>query len=274
MHVVMLAVVIVVALGLRAMPVPVTHRWPVTLLLFLWPPCVLVTTALTTLWMCPDHFTLVHWDDGLMHGVALCFLGLGLWVGLGVASEAYRLMQQIQDCPEQSIAGHLVRVMDTPRLLIAQVGFWNPQLVVSQGLLMTLSPAHLAAALCHEQAHGYYRDTFWFFWLGCLKRATGWLPNTEHLWQELLVLRELRADQWTAERVDPLLLAESLILVVQANPLGLGSCSASMVDTPHRLQERVEAILNPPPVQWELQGWFWVALLVSLAPLLSVGLCH
>jgi Zn-dependent protease with chaperone function len=50
--------------------------------------------------------------------------------------------------------------------------------------------------LAHEQAHAHYRDTFWFFWLNVL---TSWLPHTEALWQEILFLREIRADEKAKE---------------------------------------------------------------------------
>ena len=85
-------------------------------------------------------------------------------------------------------------------------------------MLDALDRPHLDAVLAHEQAHVYYRDTFWFFWLGWIRSFTIWLPNTEAVWQELLLLRELRADRQATEQVDFLLLAESLLIVAQ-NPL-------------------------------------------------------
>ena len=59
---------------------------------------------------------------------------------------------------------------------------------------------------------------FGFFWWGWLRRLTEWLPHSKELWQELLLLRELRADQWAAQQVDPLVLAESLLLMVNPYP--------------------------------------------------------
>jgi Zn-dependent protease with chaperone function len=96
----------------------------------------------------------------------------------------------------------------------AQVGVWKPQLVVCRGLLEQLDEEHLRAVLAHEEAHRHYGDTLWMFAVGWLRHLSGWLPNTEVLWQELLTLRELRADRWAAQRVDPLVLGEALVQVV------------------------------------------------------------
>jgi Zn-dependent protease with chaperone function len=138
--------------------------------------------------------------------------------------------------------------------------------------LQTLKPEHLEAVLTHEQAHHYYRDTFWFFWLGWLRRITSWLPNTESLWQELLILRELRADRWAAGRVDALLLAESLLMVVSTPMMGAENfCAAFSRAAPYnRLQERIEALLEQPesPTQSNLWTWCWV--LLALLPLIAV----
>ncbi|WP_218080994.1 M56 family metallopeptidase [Anthocerotibacter panamensis] len=274
MHVMLTVLVLALCWGLRRSVVSTgwVRRWPIALLLFLWPPCLLLTTALSTLWMCPDHFTLVHWDDGAMHLLSLLFLGSLTMVCLRLAAEGYAFIRQIARYPLIDVAGRSVRVIDTPEPFVAQVGFWRPQLVVSSGLMVTLPQDHLKAVLCHEEAHYYYRDTFWFFWLGCLRRATDWLPNTKLLWEELLALRELRADQWTAQRVDPLLLAESLVLVVQPNAVNLGVCSASIADGPHRLTERIDALLRPTQPLVPLAVWFWLGLLLGMFPLLAVPL--
>ena len=69
----------------------------------------------------------------------------------------------------QPIVGKTARILETDFLYSAQIGFWQSELVVSQGLLKSLDSEHLNAVLAHEQAHVYYRDTFWFFWLGWLR---------------------------------------------------------------------------------------------------------
>jgi hypothetical protein len=107
-----------------------------------------------------------------------------------------------------------------------------------------------------------------------------WLPGTERLWQELLLLRELRADQWAAVQVDALLVAEALLHMAQASSVGLESialenaCAAvNPNSTLTRLEERIEALLSeetqPGP---QMLLWFW--LIPALIPLLTVVFHH
>ncbi len=245
--------------------------WQGVLGYFLFPPVLLWSTAVATLGMCPDHLTLLHGDDYLMHGLALGLLGLTVGCGMSLVRQGRHLNQLLRDYPQIMVRGRAALLMPEPSLFIAQVGFWKTQLVVSQGLLNALSPGQLEAALCHEEAHAYYRDTFWFFWLGWVQRATAWLPQSRLLWQELLALRELRADRWSCERTDPLLLAEALLLVVAHPTAHTQVWSAGMADTDYRLGERVQALLQPLPTK-PTTNWLWVWLLLALLPLLAIPL--
>ncbi|MFN7502639.1 MAG: M56 family metallopeptidase, partial [Dolichospermum sp.] len=119
------------------------------------------------------------------------------------------------------------------------------------------------------QGHYQYRDTFWFFWLGWMRSCTAWLPNTEPLWQELLVLRELRADSYAASQVDPLVLAESLLLVVSNNPITSDVCCAAL-GAGDRLEQRIEALLTPPEPISERQLPSWRIFLLAFLPLITV----
>jgi hypothetical protein len=84
-------------------------------------------------------------------------------------------------------------------------------------------------------------------WLGAVLHCL--VTNTEALWQELLILRELRADRWAARQVDPLLLAESLLMVASAPssiPFESFCAAFSQVAQRNRLEERIEALLAEP----------------------------
>jgi Zn-dependent protease with chaperone function len=170
--------------------------------------------------------------------------------------------------------------LETPIPFAAQIGFWQSELVISQGLLNQLSSEQIQAVLAHEQAHTYYRDPFWFFWLGWIRQWMAWLPETERLWQELLLLRELRADRWAAEQVDALLVAEALLHMAQVAPSGLESvelenaCAAVSANaTLTRLEERIEALLAEE-TQLESQLLLWLWVIPALIPFLTVVLHH
>jgi Zn-dependent protease with chaperone function len=246
--------------------------WQRSLCLFLLPPLLLMTTALAVMLMGTDGYMLglpVGWMGYLL---SLSFLGYMGVVLLGATLSGWRSIQTVNTYglfKFQETVGH---ILDTPNLFAAQVGFWNSKLVISRGLLKTFDEAQIEVVLTHEAAHHYYRDTFWFFWLGWLRQATRWLPYSESLWQELLLLRELRADRWAAQRVDALLLAETLLLVVKdplINPEF--DCAAfGTVASIDRLEERIEALLTdaePSSQNWNL-AVIW--LLIPLLPLLSL----
>lgn len=276
MHFFMMVLGVTLALWVRWHWVPSggnwNHRWQRTLGYFLFPPLLLVMTAISILCMGPSGQMMWHREGWLSYGLAIAFLLWTLILGCKLFWEGQQTVQQFRQHPAIEVQGNSARVLDTSELYSAQVGFWQPELVVSQGLLDRLDPAHLEAVLTHEQAHAHYHDTFWFFWLGWLRRMTFWLPNTEALWQELLMLRELRADRRAAQQVDPLVLAESLLLVVSAPIMQLDLCAAfSWANSSDRLIERIDFILSnsdDQPLQWQRSSLLW--LLVVLLPLLVV----
>lgn len=243
------------------------------LLFFLFPPLLLMMTGLAVLCMGPQGRMIGLQAGWCSYLLAISFLGLAAVKCIQLGLQGWRSLQKVRPLPSLSLGDRPGRVLDTPVLFAALIGFWQPELVVSQGLLNTLPKAHLDAVLAHEQAHYYYRDTFWFFWLGWVRSCTAWLPNTEALWQELLILRELRADRWAARQVDPLLLAESLLMVASAPssiPFESFCAAFSEVAQTNRLEERIEALLAEPESFVKPIRWFWIWLLLAFLPLAAV----
>lgn len=247
-----------------------TQRWQQALFGFLLPPLLLLMTALAVLCMGPQGKMIGLHTEHFSYCLVLASLVVSIILGLKLAVEAWLCRQQVKTYPRINLQGKAAHLLDSSLLYTAQIGFWQPSLVISKGLLETLNAEQLQAVLTHEQAHYYYRDTFWFFWLGWVRRVTAWLPNTEVLWQELLLLRELRADRWAAERVDALLLAESLLIVVRAPMMACDFAAAfSCVAPPSRLQERIEALLDDSE-STESDSWSWSWVILGLLPLIAV----
>jgi Zn-dependent protease with chaperone function len=249
-----------------------SSRWQRALSLFLLPPLLVVTTALAVMLMGTDGYMLglpVGWIGYLL---ALSFLGYAGARLLSLMVGGWRSLQTVQTYELFDFQKTVGYILDTPALFAAQVGFWNSKLVMSRGLLTSFNAAQIEAVLTHEAAHHYYRDTFWFFWLGWLRQVTHWLPYSNFLWQELLLLRELRADQWAAQKIDALLLAETLLLVVKA-PLTHSeiNCAAFGTITPaSRLEERIEALLTKAEPSYQGQGVILIWMFTALLPLLTL----
>ncbi|MDX2096553.1 MAG: M56 family metallopeptidase [Leptolyngbyaceae cyanobacterium bins.59] len=272
MHFVMILTGLVIAWCWRWQPLTReqswNQRWAQTLSLFLLPPCLLLTTAIAVLWMGPHGWMVWHWEGWVSYGAAIGFLFLIGLLGLGLLWQGKQTLKQIQAYPTLELQGTIAHLLEIPTPYIAQVGFWHPRLVVTQGLLHTLEPEHLQAVLAHEQVHARHHDTFWFFALGWVRRWTCWLPQTDTLWQELLVLRELRADREASQLTDPLLLAESLLKVVSdaALPTELSAAFGGPM-LRDRLEERINALLDDG--MWEegdRLSPLWVWLPMALLP--------
>ncbi len=252
-------------------------RWQRTLEIFLLPPLLLLVSLIAILQMGPHGWMVWGWEGWISYWLAVAFQGFSLFCLGRMVISGWEIIDRVRACPLQELDGKWMRILaiDTP--YSAQIGFWQPELVVSQGLLDTLTLANRQAVLAHEQAHFFYRDTFWFFWLGWLRQASSWLPHTAEIWEELLVLRELRADRWAAQETDGLLLAETLLLVVQNSVVLADSCCAAFnhLATPDRLTQRIEALIERPAVTSESTSWWqWSCLLTTLWPLLTIPLHH
>jgi Zn-dependent protease with chaperone function len=263
-------------------------RWQRALGAFLLPPLLLMSTALSLLWMGPMGQMVMGWQGWLTYGWAIVYLLVLGFLGLQLSTEAYRIALQLQQYPQRDLGVLSIdgqpqqgRWIDSQLPFIAQVGLWQPQLIFSQGLVETLDQSHLSAVLRHEEAHRHYGDTLWFFYLGWLRRCSFWLPQTEALWQELLLLREMRADRYAATQVDPLLLAEALFTVVSApieSALGLkisAELGAALSDEAivDRLSERIDQLLDLPAIdQSTNRNWFWI--IPVLMPMLAIPFHH
>lgn len=279
MHLIMFLLALVLAFGLRLVELESSpswsRRWNRTLRQFLFSPLLLLMTAIAIVCMGPQGQMVRWWEGWGSYILAVGFVSVAIGLGVKRWIEAGRSLQQIHHCPQTQLHGHTARLIASPTPYIAQIGLWQPELIISQGLLQLLDGQHLEVVFVHEQGHYQYRDTFWFFWLGWLRRLTSWLPQTEALWQELLVLRELRADRWAAQRVDPLLLAEALLSVVSASQVEPDWCAAlSSAMVRNRLDERITALLEETevPLQFEWRSWIWLFLV--LVPLFAIPFHH
>lgn len=289
MHFVILLLVLSLAWLLRLVWEPQTgnwtERWHKALFFFLFPPLLVLFAAIAVLCMGPQGQMIGLKTDWYSYGVVLGGVGCAIAKSIQLALQGWQSLRKIRalgELQQGSEDGYdrdrPIRILEVPQLFCARVGFWHSELVVSRGLLQTLSPEHLEAVLAHERAHYYYRDTFWFFWLGWLRQIMAWLPETEALWQELLTLRELRADRWAADRVDPLLVAEALVAVVGDTVAIADSepfCAAFSRPFPaNRLQERINALLDNPEVTPSFPWWTWSWGILVFLPLMVVPFHH
>jgi Zn-dependent protease with chaperone function len=243
--------------------------FPLSSFSFLVAPLLFVSTTIVVLlmgcngemWMMP-----VGWLGFAMSFLFLVFCLLSLFCH---CRDLVRSVQKTKELPlhvyqlkERRIC---FRLLDHDLPFAGLVGLVNPQLVLSRGLLDLLDQDHIEAVVCHEEAHRFYRDNFWFFWWNYLKQITAWLPRTEKLWQHLLLERELRADRKAGEKVDPLDIAEALLQIIQqGNGLIVGGAVPFFEQ--ERLEQRIDALLSPRPQGFNRRE-ILLSILVALLPL-------
>jgi len=261
------------------------NRWHQALVCFVLPPLLVIMTAIAVLCMGAEGQMIGLQAGRWSYAIALLFLAYSIFRVGQLALTGWLSLQKLQKLVIDSNDAQVtslepIRLLNIPMLFAAQIGFWRSQLFVSQGLLDTLDAPHLEAVLLHERAHAHYRDTFWFFCLGSLRQIMPWLPNTQILWEELLLLRELRADRWAAQYLDGLLLAESLFAMVSSNVLTTDAFDITFAaafgytNTSDRLEERINFLLaDPEPLpqlSWRSLFWFSLTLLpLTVLPLHS-----
>ncbi|MBD2233756.1 M56 family metallopeptidase [Phormidium tenue] len=262
---------------------PWTARWQSALVALCLPPLMVMLSAGAVLSM-GHHGTMMGWSVS----------PIGCWVSLGVLGfasgvVAHTLIRtaatQLRLRQYQTVTlptgGH-ARCLETDLPVAAQVGLWHSSLLVSRGWLEHLTLAEQQAMVAHEQAHADYRDPLWFLGLGMIRRFSSGLPNTQALWEELLLLREIRADHRAASTSDPLLLAELLVKLSRQMTLATQGYSSDMELcvgfheslSLSRLEQRVNALLEPglvaePAVQAPGR-LMW--LMVTLLPLTATWL--
>lgn len=281
-HGLMIGLALAIALAIRLFTPQILAKqhksWSKTLFLFVFPPLLLLTTILAVLFMGSSGEMLGLPSGSWSYGVAIA---LGIWGAICLLLQLRQVRQTLNEMnryPDKKIGDLSVRWLDVEFPYCAQVGFWRSQLVLTRGLLDLLSPEQLEAVLAHERAHADRRDTFWFIWFNCLRSMTFWLPHTRHLWQELLLLRELRADCQAAQSADPLLLAEALLLIAQkihrSEPFhfGTGIAAAFHESEPNRLSDRIDALLATSQEWSEGTVWTLAFLFITLIPLITIPL--
>ena len=267
-----------------------------------------VALVLPSLWLLNGWIAiLLMGSTGTMWGHSVSrwgsvLAGLGLaWAIAQLAIAWYqgrRSIAAVETLPTVEIEGQSARLLEQPLPYAAQVGFWRSQLVVSQGLLDQLTPEQVKAVLAHETAHATHHDTFTFFWLGWLHRLVSWLRGSERLWQEVLLLREIRADQQAAIATDPLDVAEALLILAQSPLQPAAPLSTAMAtDTADggqtggdRLDRRVQALIQQTQTSASAQPvvspdrfsltrltptlWSWGLMGLAACPLLIITLHH
>lgn len=166
-----------------------------------------------------------------------------------------------------------VWLLDRSEPFLVMAGLFRPQLVISQGVVDSLTPDQLSASFEHERAHCAGLDN--------LKRlvlllAPGLLPGLrgfgriENAWARVT---EWAADDFAVQGDSRSAVSLAAALVCMARlgtPRPLDPLVTSLMADPRELSTRVDRLLSPAPPSRFANGWTVGSLLLSALPLLVV----
>jgi len=155
-----------------------------------------------------------------------------------------------RDARPERLAGSAALVIDSNVPFLALAGILRPTLIASRGLVDTLAPAALDAAVRHEHAHRDSRDNLKRLLMLC---APGLFPFVsgfrplEHAWTKLA--ERAADDRSTAgDRERAFLLAEALVRAARLGPAPQHSpLITPLLPEGTDLRQRVERLLHPAP---------------------------
>jgi len=164
-----------------------------------------------------------------------------------------------------------LRLLDSPRPLAFTVGLWNPQVVLSEGMISTLSQEELAAVLSHELGHVQSRDPLRLAVVRFLADALWFLPVARSLAADFADVVEAAADDWAvAITRQPVDLASALVKTARAGvqqSIPLAIPLAGHLTVEDRV-ERLLGLVNRKGPETTKRRWlasgFITALLMSL----------
>lgn len=111
-----------------------------------------------------------------------------------------------------------LRLLDSAKPLAFTVGLWHPQVVLSQGMISTLSNEELTAVLFHELCHVQGRDPLRLAAVRFLAEALWFLPVARSLARDFADAVETSADTFAAAIIlQPADLASALVKTARAS---------------------------------------------------------
>lgn len=250
MHLLLILTSLLLAYGIRIvsqiLEAKYQKKWGLSLFFFSFPPLILLMTCIVVIVMGYQGEMWGIKASKFSYYLSISFSIYAVFTLINNTLSHFKTWSILQKCTDKQINGYNYKLLDSNFPYAAEMGFWHSQLVLSQGLIDLLSKEHLMAVIAHETAHKNYKDPFVFFWLFYLKKLGFCLPNNEKLWENLVLLRELRADQTAAKTVDYLLIAESLLQVTssvmtQKNTLN-NELECAFYD--NRLQLRIDNLMD------------------------------
>ncbi len=203
-----------------------------------------------------------RWLTTISTLIVLGTIGLMIWSVALFVMHLHRSRQQERRLREDAVkvvvhqpSNILVTIVDSPKTFAMTVGFWQPTMYVSQGLLTALTEEEFGAVVAHEHAHQRAYDPLLTVLMNIVSTVFRFVPGARDWMSSVYSLREVAADAVATDgyrTTDALSSAFVKLSMTSIHP----SISAF---SPNR--DRLEKLLNHhwvSPRRW----WSWVGALV------------
>jgi Zn-dependent protease with chaperone function len=195
------------------------------------------------------------------------------------ASATVRSLRYIRRCLSVGHETHLAGesghawVIEGNAPFLALAGAFRPRLLISRGVLNTLSDQQLAAALRHEDAHRTSRDNFRRLLIGLAPGIFPFFRGFDAIERGWTRFTEWAADE-KAVAGDPrraIALADALVRVARVGSAARASLLvAPLLADCSELQIRVDRLLSPIPPAGISERWIALATFGATATLASI----
>lgn len=147
------------------------------------------------------------------------------------------------------------------------VGLLSPRIVVSTGLVSTLTLSELRAVLAHEAHHCLHRDPLRAVAWESLRRAFFFLPVIGDVARHFSLTREIEADRHALARGGSRALAAAMYKAVSAAPLRLPSGTAAF----GQLQPRINALKGAKGTELKVSSARFAVSLAAAAAIAALN---
>jgi len=220
-----------------------------------------------------EHVTL---PLALLAGSAVAVLGLGLRRGAravwSTAALERRWMARAEPIAVPLAPVPVFRVRESSPVFTV-VGLRRPALYVSQGILDTLAPAEIAAAVAHERGHLDASDNAKRLLLRACPDLVAFSPASRTIEQEWARAAEVRADERASrgDRAAALALAAGLLKVARLVPMAADGLPVSALHDGGDVEARVRHLVADAEGTVEASARERAALLLAAAALGAAG---
>jgi len=151
-----------------------------------------------------------------------------------------------------------LHVLEAPYPVACTIGLWRPRILLSTGMIATLSATEMGPVIAHEWGHVMRRDPLRVALLRWCSDVLWWLPIVGALVRDSTRIMEDAADDVSVALTNqPLELAAALVKTAKAQAPPRWS-PVPALGGEHVVTERVERLLQVAPVRprrWHAQAW-------------------